>query len=801
MINKNKSYLFFTILFFYLNCSYSFADEFNFKASEILLIDNQKILKGINGVEITTDDNVTINANEFLYDKENLILNVKGDVRFTDRRNEIIIISQEMVYYKETDIIFVNEQSFTEVKNQYFITSKNLKYLRAKQQVESKNVVNIKDNFGNNLELDNYKFSLVDEIVRGKNVLLIDSENNKYFFNDGMFDLKNNELAGKDIKINFHNAIFNNPKNEPRLKGNSIYQDKKKTIISKGVFTTCKKRDGCPPWVISAKKIEHNKIKKTINYFDAWLKVYDIPVLYFPKFFHPDPTVKRQSGFLMPTFAQSNTLGSSVNVPYFYAPSSNRDFTFTPRLFSNKKLLLQTEFREVNKNSNHFVDFSFFNDINLFKSKSKKSHFFLNSEIELESSYFDEKIIEFNLEQTSNDTYLKAYKVESPLIKSNSSLKSFINFEGSKDDLLFESNLNVYEDLSVKTSDRYEFIYPNIKIKKKINTDLNNLGNLSFNFDGFQRKFNTNQHELSAINDLIFNSKAFYSDIGIKNNYDFLLKNVNFNSNKNNNKNTTENKIMSSLMFTSNFPMIKKNDKYNNFFNSIFSFRYSPNKTKNMKSEDRRMDLNNMYSFNRIGKNDTIEGGKSITVGTEYKKIKDETNQDIFTFGLAKVYRDTENPDLPENSTIGKKSSDVYANLEVKPNKFFDLSYNFSLDNNLDKLNYEFLKTEFKINNFVTSFEYLEDTSSIVNQSYIANKTKYFFNEDNSLSFSKRKNRKLNLTEYYNLIYEYKNDCLVAGIEYNKEYYSDGDLRPEENIFFSITITPFGKTNSPNLKK
>ena len=28
--------------------------------------------------------------------------------------------------------------------------------------------------------------------------------------------------------------------------------------------------------------------------------------------------------------------------------------------------------------------------------------------------------------------------------------------------------MNVYEDLSVKTSDRYEFIYPNIKIKKKI---------------------------------------------------------------------------------------------------------------------------------------------------------------------------------------------------------------------------------------------------------------------------------------------------------------------------------------------
>ena len=53
------------------------------------------------------------------------------------------------------------------------------------------------------------------------------------------------------------------------------------------------------------------------------------------------------------------------------------------------------------------------------------------------------------------------------------------------------------------------------------------------------------------------------------------------------------------------------------------------------------------------------------------------------------------------------------------------------------------------------------------------------------------------MTEFYDLIYEYKNDCLVASLEYNKDYYSDVGLKPEEQLFFSITIMPFGKINSP----
>jgi len=58
-----------------------------------------------------------------------------------------------------------------------------------------------------------------------------------------------------------------------------------------------------------------------------------------------------------------------------------------------------------------------------------------------------------------------------------------------------------------------------------------------------------------------------------------------------------------------------------------------------------------------------------------------------------------------------------------------------------------------------------------------------------------------NLTEYYNLLYEYQNDCLIAGIEYTKDYYSDGSLKPEELLFFSVTIMPFGTISTPGINK
>ena len=119
----------------------------------------------------------------------------------------------------------------------------------------------------------------------------------------------------------------------------------------------------------------------------------------------------------------------------------------------------------------------------------------------------------------------------------------------------------------------------------------------------------------------------------------------------------------------------------------------------------------------------------------------------------------------------------------------------------IERSNYNLAKVNLNTNNFITSFEFLEEDNYLNEASYISNKTKYTFDKNISIAFETSKNLDKNITNYYNLIYEYQNDCLTAAVEYNKSFYSDSDLKPGKNIFFSIKIIPFGKIKSPSMSK
>ena len=253
-------------------------------------------------------------------------------------------------------------------------------------------------------------------------------------------------------------------------------------------------------------------------------------------------------------------------------------------------------------------------------------------------------------------------------------------------------------------------------------------------------------------------------------------------------------------MYESSLPLIRYNEKGNSFLTPKFALMYSPNKSKNIRSLDRNINIDNVFGFNRLGLNDSVEGGTSVTYGIEYEKLN-SNNENIFSLGLANVQREKKDLDLPTRSTLGNKTSDVFGNLKYNATEWLDLEYNFSIDNNIDKSNYDEIKSTFSINNFVTSFSFLDDAHSENNQSYLSNTTKYKFDENRSLSFSGRRNRELDMTEFYNLIYEWKNDCLVAGLEYKKDYYNDSDVKPNESLFFTLTIVPFGKVNTPSFGK
>ncbi|CAA7614659.1 LPS-assembly protein LptD [Magnetospirillum sp. UT-4] len=108
-----------------------------------------------------------------------------------------------------------------------------------------------------------------------------------------------------------------------------------RTDLDKGVYTACepcrKRPDRRPLWEAKAERIIHNQADQSIEYRDAWIEFAGVPVMYTPYLSHPDPTVKRKSGFLVPTAGLSSNLGASLTTPYYWAIAANQDATFTPR--------------------------------------------------------------------------------------------------------------------------------------------------------------------------------------------------------------------------------------------------------------------------------------------------------------------------------------------------------------------------------------------------------------------------------------------------------------------------------------
>ena len=796
MKNNFIKILLILILSFNIN-HYVESEEFIFKSDTIEIKDNGNIVEARNGVEIEGINNIKINAKNSFYNNLNSELLLKDKVVFYDNEKNIKIISDEVLYKKKIERIISNGKTQIQLADDYKIITGNIEYLKKENIIQSSSKTILLDKFNNQVNVSDFKYLTDKKLFYGNSISMIDRDKNNYSFENSMINLNNHALLAKNVEINFAKNIFGNLDNDPRLKGTSLSANNNTTIIKNGVFTTCKKNDNCPPWSLQSSEIKHDKLKKTLNYKDAWLKIYDKPIFYFPKFFHPDPSVKRQSGFLMPGIINSSTSGNSIKIPYFAAISKNKDFTITPRLYFNGDLMVQNEFRQVEKNYKNIIDFSLKN-----MNGGSKSHLFANSEIAFDLDNYEYSNLEVNIETTSHDTYLKTENIKTQKQFSNNIMSSYLNFDMSKEDLDVKIEFKAYEDLSKSnTSDKFEYIYPNFSINKNLTTSLDSIGSLNYQVSGSQRKYETNKTEKLLINDFIFSSKPIFSKFGFKNNYDLSFKNTNKDGkNSSTYKDDLSSSFYSLLNLNSSFPLIKKTADYEKEFIPKLSLFLSPNKSENIIGIDRKIDNINVFQKNRLGLSESLEGGQSLTLGTEYK-INETNGSNILQVNLAQIYRNNNDNNLPTKSTMNNKVSDLFGDIKLNTNKYLDFGYNFSLDNDFKTLNYNMIESTLSINNFITTFEFLEENNALGSTSYLLNETSLALNNNSKILFRERRNKETDLKEFYNIMYQYENDCLVASLEYNKDYYSDRDLKPTEELFFSLSIIPLSTFNTPTLSK
>ena len=785
---KNSTLIIFIILYQILFLSKGFSNEIEFSASDIEIKNNQNLTIANNATATIKDDGIIIEGIKIEYFKDrSLIIVNNGKISKIDKS---LTINSDIFEYSidEGKLDFIDNVDIKDKKNNLIIYSDKINYDINNQIIFGQGSSKILDEFNNTYDVSQFEYSVKNRVIKLSNAKVLDKNKNSIDLEIAYLDLIKKELVAKDIGLNF--KISENSENEPRLKGRSLVSDENNTIVKKGTFTFCKKREKCPPWEMRADEIKHDKNKKIIYYKNASLKVYDQKVFYFPKFFHPDPTVKRQTGFLIPRLQDNSVTGLSLKLPYFIALAENKDITLSPRFFNDDKFLLQSEFRQQNKNSDHIADLSQF----ISNEKNSKGHLFYNLRKNYQSKNFEDIELDIKLEQVSDDTYLKAYKIESPIINNTSSLINSFGIDLYRENQTISTNLDVYEDLSKTNNDRYEYV-PNFSFSKIISD------NYSFRSNGYYKNYNTNITEKVIINSLEFNSISKYFDNGLVNEKKFQVKNVVSeakNSKKFKNKDTSS--LVPTFQTNYTFPLQKQSEKFSKIITPKFSLKVSTPHTKDVSKDDVKINYDNIYDINRLGSDEINEGGISATYGYEYTKIDKSNLSQKIKFGFANNLRLSQNKDLPANTNLGDKVSDFVGLIEYNPSQNIKLDYNFSLKNNLADQNYEIFGFEYYLKNLSTKFEYLNENNSNLKTSYLQNETRYTFNDNNSLIFQTRENKEKNFTEYYNLIYQYQNDCLTAGVEYNKEYYSDQDLKPSENLFFKISIIPFGGFNTPNLK-
>ena len=128
-------------------------------------------------------------------------------------------------------------------------------------------------------------------------------------------------------------------------------------------------------------------------------------------------------------------------------------------------------------------------------------------------------------------------------------------------------------------------------------------------------------------------------------------------------------------------------------------------------------------------------------------------------------------------------------------NDSLKLKYNFSVDQNYREFNYNEVGAEFTNNRTKFNISYLEESNHVGNQEYVKSDINVELNSANALNFSTKRNLLTNSAEFYNLSYNYINDCLKAGIAYRREFYTDRDVEPNNSLMFTISIVPFANIN------
>ncbi len=181
--------------------------------------------------------------------------------------------------------------------------------------------------------------------------------------------------------------------------------DGRYTQLYKTAVTSCRvcENDERPPlWQIRARRVVHDQEERQLYFDGAQFRVRDVPIFYLPRLRLPDPTLKRASGFLIPSVRSTSQLGTGIKVPYFFKLGDHRDLTLTP-YYSTSTRTLEFRYRQAFVRGRIQFDGAVTRDD--LREGDTRGYLFGTGRFDLNRGYK----LGFEIQTTSDESYLRDY--------------------------------------------------------------------------------------------------------------------------------------------------------------------------------------------------------------------------------------------------------------------------------------------------------------------------------------------------------------------------------------------------------
>lgn len=475
--------------------------------------------------------------------------------------------------------------------------------------------------------------------------------------------------------------------------------------LRRAVFSPCdlcRKDPSAPPgWQLQAREIDDDREFKQVEFRDATMQIDGWPVFYTPYISAPDPTVRRASGFLPPSFGSSNTVGAHVTIPYFLVLGPDKDLTVAPRFTTKAGPLLAGEYEE--RFGNGMIDalgsINFSNPDEISGSgKQLRGNINAHSEFDLN----DDWRTGLDLQRVSDQTYLLEFGFGNPLLNAEIS-HGYIQGFGARsstdvDTYAFQPLL---PGLGVSTQ---PIVLPVINRDWQSEPDkFGGRWNLNANLLNIVRAEGTQTKRLSLGSEW---ERSFRDGIGGQYLFSASLRGDGYAVN---NLSPVSNPDLPSAYFPINgapaaepvnpnfltgrafpqvglkwsYPLIHPGETLTPMIEPIVGVYAGPNggnqrKIPNEDSLSFDYDDSMLFRADRLAGYDVVDTGQRLDYGAKLG-LYDNTGGSYRVL-VGQSYRGETNPFLPPGSGAEKRLSDVVGRVVLSPSGYLDLIYRFRLD-------------------------------------------------------------------------------------------------------------------------